>query len=269
MTARQPANAARCQSQPGNGNDWARAEQKGGASPAAIRGIFVFGSAETRASASRQGGNSRSHRDPDEGAEPRRQLAEDELAEVSRRWMIRRLSVPPEIRSGMRTVDQVRRAVARREGAFQSRRLIERGGQILDELELAVRERPPGMGDATGPGFAEARNAISGESGLIARRWLAPGVHSRPLGELLLLPKDLGNWKDSAMKLMLNASSGRLQVYLCEGRGEASPRPVAFAAVKNAKRADSVFLHARLLVTPFEVEQWSDPWVEAQGNRVH
>jgi hypothetical protein len=146
---------------------------------------------------------------------------------------------------------------------------------LLDRAAWAIRQIERAAADelsyaSSGLAFFPSKNKISGGSGIIVRRWMAHGVYSRPLAELLAPsgnPDD--GVKRSADRLTGAAVRGLLSIFVNDDAEAADPYPVAFAAFERDPKSDGkVWLLARLLVTQFELEQWNDPLIEAQTRLV-
>lgn len=184
-------------------------------------------------------------------------------------WTVSPGTITARVRSGMRTVDRIRRGPATPISPAAIRLIVERAASLIAELEAAAWETMPD-GTATALAFGNSRNAVTGEHGIIARRWLGGGVYSGPLAELLAPSGDIDDLaRQSANGLCGAAANGRLQIYVCEERNEANPRPAVFAAIDKPDDTTRVRLLARLLVDPFEAEQWADPLAEGEGQAVH
>ncbi len=188
---------------------------------------------------------------------------EDLLPGIDHPWMISAEAVPATARSQMRTVDPLHRVGAPRQEETDPCFLVASADFVLRELEIAAREMAGGEATHTRFGFFETRNDATGEGGIIVRKLLSPGRYSRPLAELLgpsgrftEETRNLANW------LARNAEEGRLEIIVYEEREQKRPRPAVFAAVGNAEVPDRVQLLARLLVTPFEISQWTVPAIE-------
>ena len=190
------------------------------------------------------------------------------LQHIPYAWTVSPDVVSPHTRGAMRTVDGVRRGGAAPNEPARIALFIRRGANLIAEIERAAWEMMPGRKTATALAFADSLNVVTGDRGIIVRRWLGGGVYSQPLAELLAPSGDLDDLAREAANVLCGAASnGRLKIFVNEGRDEASPRPVVFAAIDA--EPGRVLLLARLLVDSFEVEQWTDPLTEAAGNGVN
>ncbi len=187
-------------------------------------------------------------------------------------WWVFPEAVGPRVRRGMRTIDAVREDPVE---LAELNRLIERASDALHEIEYAASVRPPGMARRTALAFTLSRNSISGESGLIVRRWLPGDCYSRPIAELLAIqPAVTEASKSSADLLTRGALNEWLEIFVLEQYAEPNPCPVVFTGICSEEEddegqdVDAVYYIARLLVTPFEVGQWLDDLVEARGGRM-
>jgi hypothetical protein len=169
----------------------------------------------------------------------------------------------------MRTVDAVREdPVEQRE----LNRLIERASDALNEIEYAAGVRPPDMARRTALAFTVSRNSISGQKGLIVRRWLPGDSYSRPIAELLAISPEVTDRSRSAAELLTrSAARGWLEIFVDEQYAEPNPCPVVLTGIcceeenDEGEEVEMVYYIARLLVTPYEIGQWLDDFVEARG----
>jgi hypothetical protein len=116
--------------------------------------------------------------------------------------------------------------------------------------------------------FTLSRNRITGEAGLIVRRWIPGDTYSRPIAELLAIPPAITEAsRPSAALLTCSALDGSLEIYVEEQPEELNPCPVVFTGIyaDDEDEPDTSYLIARRLVREFEVAQWADPLVEARG----
>lgn len=196
-------------------------------------------------------------------AKPHANPTEDLLPDIDHPWMISADAVPPRARSEMRTVDPLHRVGAPRQGETDPCFLVASADFLLGELEIAAREMAGGEATHTRFGFFEARNDATGELGIIVRKLLPPGRYSKPLAEVL---SPSGRFTEETRfltnRLAWNAARGRLEIAVCEELDQKRPRPAAFAAIENAEVPGTLHLLARLLVTPFEISQWTVPAIE-------
>lgn len=186
-------------------------------------------------------------------------------------WLVSMAAVPAKTRSAMRTVDPEPRVGAARAEETDSRFLLARAGEVVEKLECAAKEKPDDETTVTRLLFSETRNETTGEWGIVVRELLSPGRFSRPLAELLPTDGELTDAvKDQGNRLGWNAANRTLEIVVFKEHAEKDPRPAAFAAVRIAGRPKTVTFHilARLLVTPFEVNQWTDPFLEMKVGSV-
>lgn len=196
-------------------------------------------------------------------AKPHAAPTEDLLPNIDHPWRISTEAVPPTTRCEMRTVDPVHRVGAPRQEETDPCFLVASADVVFGDLEIAAREMAGGESTHTRFGYFETRNNATGELGIIVRKLLSPGRYSRPLAEVLgpsgrftEETRILANW------LAWNAAEGRLEIAVCEEREQKRPRPAAFAAIANAEVPGTLHLLARLLLTPFEISQWTVPAIE-------
>ena len=197
--------------------------------------------------------------------------AEDLLPEVPWPWLVWMTAVPAKARSAMRTVDPVNRPGPLLAEETNTPFLVARASNVLGQLELAAKERAVTEMDITRLGFSETRNGATGEWAIIVREQLSPGRYSRPLAELLSTGGELTEGaREQANCLGWSAANRRLEIVLFKEFDEKFIRATAFAAVRTAGRPQTVSfrLLARILVTPFEISQWADPFVETKVDSV-
>lgn len=201
----------------------------------------------------------------------------DFLPQVSYTWTVVLKAVPPEVHSGMRTADPANGADSTRPGADSTRPgetdslfLIEGTGAVFEQIEEATREIIDAGSRLTGLAFHEGRNRITGEAGIIVRRLLSPGRYSHALAELLAPSGELTTeTRNEANRFGWNAARRQLQILVYEDFGVKTPRPAAFAVIPDPENSEKLWLLARLLVTPFEISQWSDPLAEITTDQVN
>ena len=179
---------------------------------------------------------------------------------------------PPEsVRRDMRTVDPIEGAEEARKEQIDSAFLIERAAGVLDQFAQASEEKRGGQGSPTRLAFiSDSRNRVTGDYGIIVRRSLSGGRFSRPLAELIATNGDYNaQAKNEATRLGWSAANRRLVILVHRELREVNPRPAAFAVVREDESQDSYLYVARILATPFEVSQWSDPELESAADSVH
>ncbi|MEO8348024.1 MAG: hypothetical protein ABI610_03855 [Acidobacteriota bacterium] len=178
---------------------------------------------------------------------------------ISCPWIHMLEPMPPEIHSDLRTVDP--EPATRAAETIDEYLMLQRAGATVEQLHAAAAQKQIDAAHKSCFGFFETRNEITGESGIIVRRMLAPGRISRALAEVLapsgVLTTETGS---EAHRLGWNAARGRLLIVVYE-----DPRPAVFAAIPGPESSELLrfSLLARLLVTDFEICQWSLPLDEA------
>jgi hypothetical protein len=191
---------------------------------------------------------------------------DDPLRELPRTWVVPDTAVPSKIRSEMHTVDPLHRVGAPREDEADPRYLAVRARAVVAQLELAAREKAGGETTLTCLAFCETRNDVTGEWGVIVRKLLSPGCYSRALAELLWTAGEMTpDACDQADWLGWSAANRQLEIIVYAERDQKRSRPAAFAVTRDADRPSAFVFLARLLVTPFEISQWTDLTVELKA----
>lgn len=175
---------------------------------------------------------------------------------------------PPGVRRHMRTMGPTNAGRAEIDSGF----LIEGAAGVLDQIAMAAEDKSDGPGSPTRLAFiSDSRNRISGDYGIIVRRSLSGGRFSRPLAELIAPGGEYNDQaKNEANRLGWSAANRRLIILVQRELREAHPRPAAFAVVRDEEDEDQYLYLARLLVSPWEAAQWSDPEFDAPtGSTIH
>jgi hypothetical protein len=182
------------------------------------------------------------------------------------RYVVTRSPILPAVERDMRTLVSVPGAALWPEDTDRER-ILERAVTVLRQIEEGQRELIEGRTE-TALGVGRATNHSTGQCALIVRRLLPGGRYSGPLAELLTTNGEL----DEASKegfgwLKAAAAQSRLEIRVYEQADEEHPRLAAFAILR---RPDEEFWYlARLLVTPHEIGQWREPFLEVETGSIN
>ena len=181
--------------------------------------------------------------------------AADEEPRSSRRAAERLLvdarPIRPDIAAQMRTLECPPGGGA---GSMRYADFVMRADEILDEIMDAVGD--PGLE------VLEERNSVTRGPGLIMRRLMRRGRYSLPLAEVF---SETGFLNLEGMRAF-NRFRGslyrrHLDLWIHEVRSLERVGYIAFAIFQE-EDDDEFWYGARLLVTPFEVEQWRNAFLE-------
>lgn len=188
----------------------------------------------------------------------------EEVPDVDRTWFVDGEAMTPVESRGHRTVDAPRTYPA---GRLELRHLIRCAADILDAIERASETPLPGAARRSRLAFGVARNTTTGDLGLVVRRWLGRDRYSPPLAELLTHPgRVVEEARDFAHGFARHARNEALEICVHTRRDETDHHPVVMTGYyEDADEEPAFYLLARLLVTPYEVGQWSDELIETEA----
>jgi hypothetical protein len=175
--------------------------------------------------------------------------------------------VPPDLAAKMRTLERPPADAGRLELEAFRRGAI----SALSQIELGTRDDlPDGTRLAASLGMFRACNRVTRARGLVLRRQFDQARFSPPLAELLSATGDRDEQAErDLVSLIRCARDRRIEVFIHVSGGSRRPDLNAFAIVRAADDPARISYRARLLVQPFEVEQWSDSFLEVGGGREH
>ena len=160
--------------------------------------------------------------------------------------------IPPALEKVMRTVDRQPEADSLDVGAY-----TKRAARVIAEIRAALDDHEGFEDGQSALGIAEERNTVSGARGLILHRFLRSGRYSGPLGEIL---SESGRLDPAGIELFdrFRYAAYQFGLKLFIHQAENGGRPVyrAFAVTSENQSSTTFWFLARLLVRPFEVEQW-------------
>ena len=170
--------------------------------------------------------------------------------------------IPPNVAAHMRTLEcpPASEAVAPVNVAAFARRATE----IIKEIEEAHCDDLGLEDGTTALGVGEGRNTVTGAHGLILRRLMRRGRYSRPLGEIFSptgLLDDLGKNNFDTFREFTYRHG--LELWIHEVQSRERRGYIAFAIFRETEKSTRFCYCARLLVTPFEVAQWRNGFLEA------
>lgn len=143
-----------------------------------------------------------------------------------------------------------------------------RATSVLEEIEDALYDDLDDDGDVTALGVSEDRNTVTGARGLILRRLMHRGRYSGPLAELF---SDTGRLdfqgKQRFHAFRNNAYRYGLNLWIHQTVVGERLIHTAFAIAREGENSQKFWYLARLLVVPFEVDQWRSPFLETGCGR--
>jgi len=143
-----------------------------------------------------------------------------------------------------------------------------RADAVLDEIVDGLCDDLGVDGDVTALGVSAGRNSVTGARGLILRRLLRRGRYSAPLAEIFSEKGLLDlNGKQRFCAFRADAYRHGLDLWIHEVRAGGRRGWMAFAIIPEKRESDRFRYAARLLVTPFEIGQWRDEFLEAGCDR--
>jgi hypothetical protein len=177
--------------------------------------------------------------------------------------------IPDDVHNDMRTIDPI--ALSDGERDLAAMEMLRRSVPVVQEIERAAQGCYDPATKETCLAFVEAQNELTGAWARLVCRRSADGSYSRPLAELLARDPDwTPETRDTANALGRTAGDGKLLLVAYKERDE-SPHRAVFACVGTETDNEHLawtFL-ARLLVTPFEIAQWSDPMTKPAERILH
>jgi len=139
----------------------------------------------------------------------------------------------------------------------------QRATKVLREIEAALHDDMGLGGGITALGVCEDRNTVTGAHGLILRRLWRNGSYSAPLGEIFSESGRLdpgGEQRFDAFRY--EAYRYGLNLWIHEAAAGERLVHTAFAIKSEADDSKKFWYLARLLVTPFEIDQWRSKFLE-------
>lgn len=188
--------------------------------------------------------------------------------EVPSPWNTLIMPVPADVRSATRTIDPPASPGAPAKEHYNPASYVEGAAGSLEQLELAAQmPRPEG---STSLSVGEDVNIITGEFGVTLRRALQGGQLSCALAEIVC---DSGRF-DTAVHRFCDdvtwaAANRCLEILIHVESREKDARRVAFAITRKSGKPDSFIYLARLLLTSFDVAQWTDAELESGAESVN
>jgi hypothetical protein len=140
--------------------------------------------------------------------------------------------------------------------------------RVMREIESALADHLGFDDGLSALGFSEETNSLTGAPALILRRLKRDGCYSAPLAEMV---SPTGRAADGGVEQFdqVRALAYRFGLRLWIHRTESGSHVVyvPFAVCRPPDDATRMFYLVRLLVTPFEVEQWRSPLLEEGTGR--
>ncbi len=145
---------------------------------------------------------------------------------------------------------------------------VERAIEVLEEIEDALYDDLDDDGEVTALGVSAERNTVTGASGLILRRLMRRGRYSAPLAEIF---SDTGrldfHGKQRFCAFRNNAYRYGLGLWIHQAVVGERLIHAAFAIAREDENSEKFWYLARLLVEPFEIDQWRSPFLETGCGR--
>ena len=161
--------------------------------------------------------------------------------------------IPPALEKIMRTVAADRDTAESLDVAEYARR----AARVLAEIRAALDDHEGFEGSLSSLGVSEDLNTVTGAHGLILRRRLRDGRYSAQLGEIF---SDTGRLDDEGIerfdRFRYDAYRHGLKLWIHQSAAGEGVVHNAFAVASEAGNSTTFWFLARLLVTPFELEQW-------------
>ena len=133
---------------------------------------------------------------------------------------------------------------------------VMRADEVLDEIVDA-------LGDDPGLEVLEERNSVTRARGLIMRRLMRRGRYSLPLAEIFSETGFLNlKGMQAFNRFRRYLHRYHLDLWIHEVRSLEHVGHIAFAIFQEDEGDDEFWYGARLLVTPFEVGQWRNSFLE-------
>jgi hypothetical protein len=169
--------------------------------------------------------------------------------------------IPADVAGRMRTLERPPSPMV--SAASDPEEFNARAFEVLEEIEDGLFDDLGLSSDLTGLGVSQERNRITGARGLILRRLMRRGRYSAPLAEIF---SDAGRLdlrgKQSFYAFRTNAYHRGLDYWIHEVKSEAGFFYIAFAIARVSEDKEWPIYLARLLVTPFEIGQWRNEFLE-------
>jgi hypothetical protein len=190
----------------------------------------------------------------------RKPFASLEADAPKRQYMLLWTAMPDAIRRDMRT-----RSDAAGAEAPSVEDVMRGAGKAVEQLIRARRTVDPISGHRM-LGVGATTNRVTGRTGLILRRRMPGGRYSPGLAEHLAPSGTLDDdAKGSFDQIAAALSKGPVDVLVHDER-ESGGWLTTFAVLRQDGEPGRMWYLARLLVTPFEIEQWSDALMESVGD---
>ena len=174
--------------------------------------------------------------------------------------------IPPAVAKDMRTLECP--PTGRIDGTLDVDAFVERAFEVLEEIEDALYDELDDDFEVTALGVSEERNTVTGARGLILRRLMRRGRYSAPLAEIF---SDTGrldlHGKQRFHLFRDNAYRYGLGLWIHEAVVGERLVHTAFAIAREREDSPKFWYLARLLVAPFEVDQWRSAFLEVGCGR--
>ena len=160
--------------------------------------------------------------------------------------------IPPALEKVMRTVDRPPET-----DSFDVGEYTRRAARVIAEIRAALEDHEGFEGSLSALAVAEAHNAVTGARGLLLLRRLRTGQYSLPLGEIFSESGRLepdGIERFDRFRYDAYTHGLKLWIHQLDIGGRVVHR--AFAVASESKDSTTFWFLARLLVRPYEVEQW-------------
>ncbi len=169
--------------------------------------------------------------------------------------------VPPGVANHMRTLESSPEPGPG--GLIDAADFAQRAAEVLAEIEDALYDDLGVDDNVTALGISEERNTVTGGRSLILRRLMRRGRYSAPLAEIFTESGRLDlRAKQRFHAFRSDAYQYGLDLWMHELLVGERLVYMAFAVASEGEDSDTFWYLARLLVTPFEIGQWSDPFLE-------
>lgn len=174
--------------------------------------------------------------------------------------------IPPGVAKDMRTLESP--PTKGSTGTLAATALYEQATRVLDELEDALYDVLDEDGDVTALGVSEERNAVTGARGLILRRLIHRGRYSKPLAEIFSESGRLDLQGKQRFHLVRDfAYRYHLEVWIHEAVVGDGFVYTAYAIAREEEDSEEFLYLARLIVAPFEIDQWRSTFLETGCGR--
>jgi hypothetical protein len=168
--------------------------------------------------------------------------------------------IPPAVAKDMHTLECPPAGAASE--ALEVPAYARRATKVLAEIQDALHDDMGFDSGVTALGVSEDRNTVTGSHGLILRRLMRYASYSAPLGEIFSNSGRLdlgGRHRFDAFRYDAYRYGLKLWIHQAVA-GERLIRS-AFAIKSEGEGSKRFWYLARLLVTPFEVDQWRNPFL--------